>query len=80
MEVLIDGTRYVPAVDASPAWPDRDMLEAAWGIIANVDVGDWSRQRPEWQRAAAVWRDAYHRAAQPSTKPFVDLLPTGKTE
>lgn len=61
-------------------WPERDMLEAAWGIIANVDVGDWARQRPEWQRAAARWRDAYHRKSEPSSGPFVELLPAAGGE
>ncbi len=40
-------------------WPD-DLLEAAWGIIANAGGGDWTTQTPEWQEAAARWRDAYH--------------------
>ena len=42
-------------------WPDNNMLEAAWGIIANVGGGDWTTQHPDWQAAAAVWREAYHR-------------------
>jgi hypothetical protein len=37
-----------------------DLTEAAWGIIANAGSGDWSRETPEWQEAAARWRDAYH--------------------
>lgn len=34
-----------------------DALELAWGVIANVDGGDWTGQSPEWQQAAARWRD-----------------------
>ncbi len=57
------------------AWPDGDMLEAAWGIIANVDLGDWARQRPEWREAAEKWRDAYHRSIKVGNeRPFIELL------
>jgi hypothetical protein len=34
-------------------------LEAAWGIIANASGSDWSKETPEWQKAAANWRDHY---------------------
>ena len=44
-----------------PDWPDSSMLEAAWGIIANAGGGNWSKETPDWQKAAARWRDAYHR-------------------
>lgn len=44
-----------------PGWPDDSMLEAAWGIIANVGGGNWSKETSEWQAAAINWRDAYHR-------------------
>lgn len=37
-----------------------DLIEAAWGIIANVSESDWSKQTPEWQAAAVRWRDRYH--------------------
>ena len=43
-----------------PGWPDRDMVEAAMGIIANVDHGEWN-QREEWLNAAKAWMEAYHR-------------------
>lgn len=42
-------------------WPDSDMLEAAMGIICNVDSGNWAIQRPEWREAAERWIAAYHR-------------------
>ena len=35
----------------------HDCLETAWGIIANVSGGDWTRQKPEWQEAVVRWRD-----------------------
>lgn len=39
-----------------------DMLEAAWGIIANAGCprGDWSGMPDDWREAAGRWRDAYH--------------------
>ena len=36
---------------------DTDAIEAAWGIIANAGGGDWTKETPEWQEAAARWRD-----------------------
>jgi len=37
---------------------DLDLLETAWGIIANVTP--WSGQNAEWQDAASRWRERYH--------------------
>ena len=37
-----------------------DMLEAAWGIIANAGNGNWANERDDWQEAAARWRERYH--------------------
>lgn len=46
-------------------YPD-DLLEAAWGLIANAS--DWmDDSRTEWTDAAKKWRDAYH-----------ETLPKGK--
>ncbi len=49
-----------------PDAPDRisaadDLVESAWGIIANAGGGDWTTQTDDWQKAAAVWRERYHR-------------------
>jgi len=41
---------------------DIELLELAWGVIANAGGGDWTTQTPEWQEAAARWRDQYHAA------------------
>jgi hypothetical protein len=35
----------------------EDCIETAWGIIANVSGGDWTRQKPHWQEAVVRWRD-----------------------
>ena len=39
-----------------------DLLEAAWGIIANSYGGDWDLASPQsgWKEAAERWRDEYH--------------------
>jgi hypothetical protein len=34
-----------------------DCIQTAWGIIANVSGGDWTRQKPQWQEAVVRWRD-----------------------
>lgn len=36
-----------------------DLMEFAWGIIANAGGGDWTRESADWQEAAARWRTAY---------------------
>jgi hypothetical protein len=48
---------------AADAWvADRDLLELAWGIIANAGGGDWSTQTQEWQDAAVRWRERWFAA------------------
>lgn len=37
-----------------------DLLEAAWGIIANTYGGDWELASDDWKDAAERWRDNYH--------------------
>lgn len=37
----------------------ESKLELAWGIIANAGNGDWTKETPQWQEAAAKWRDSY---------------------
>ena len=38
----------------------QDLTEYAWTIIANTGSGDWTKESPDWQTAAAKWRDKYH--------------------
>lgn len=44
------------------AWEktDDDLIESAWGIIANAGGGNWETQTDEWVAAAESWRDRYH--------------------
>ena len=39
---------------------NMDLIEYAWGIIANVSGGDWDSQAETWRYAAEKWRDQYH--------------------
>ena len=54
-----------------------DLEEFAWALIANAGEGNWTRERKDWQEAAARWRDQYHAklAAQPApdAPPQTDL-------
>ena len=36
-----------------------EAAEIAWGVIANVSQGDWTKQNDEWNEAAVRWRDNY---------------------
>ena len=36
-----------------------DAAEMLWIVLANVSGGNWKEQSPEWQEAAARWRDNY---------------------
>lgn len=37
----------------------NELLEAAWGIIANANEGNWGLATAEWREAAENWRDQY---------------------
>lgn len=37
-----------------------DMLEQAWGIIANAGGGNWELEAPDWQKAATRFRERWH--------------------
>ena len=42
-----------------PSEPTMDLLETAWGIIANAGWDDCGKS-PGWQEAAVAWRERYH--------------------
>lgn len=43
-----------------------EAIDLAWGIIANASGGNWEKETPEWQEAAARWRDKYvHKQSEP---------------
>lgn len=43
------------------AEPNGDLLDSAWGIIANAGGGNWDLEKPEWKAAAERWREEYHK-------------------
>lgn len=53
-----DGPSQTRPLDRS--YPIPDLLERAWGLIANAGGGNWETQDPEWIKAAKWWRDQYH--------------------
>ena len=40
----------------------HDFAYTAWVLLANVSEGDWTKQTPQWQAAAARWRDRWFAA------------------
>lgn len=55
-----DVQAVVGPTDTSPPVGDvADLLEAAWGVIANAGGGDWTQETPEWAKGAGEWRDRY---------------------
>lgn len=43
----------------------RDLLEEAWGIIANANGADWATKLDDWSMAATRWRDKWLRQTYP---------------
>jgi len=51
----------------------NDLLELAWGLLANAHGGDWDLATLEWKKAAEQWRDkGYH--------PFLNRITKGMDE
>ena len=65
-----------------------ELLEEAWGVIANAQGGRWEDASPEWREAATRWRDKWHQRldARPRLNPaesvfgFAGWLTTRKQE
>ncbi len=38
-----------------------ELLELAWGLIANANEGDWDTTDVKWHAAAIDWRENWHR-------------------
>lgn len=45
---------------AMPIAKAMELLDLAWGVIANAGGGNWETEKKEWQEAAVIWRDRYH--------------------
>jgi len=50
-------TRKTP--QGEPRLTEADLLEAAWGIIANAGNDAWSGKIRDWLPTAERWRDEY---------------------
>jgi len=62
----------VEVADRVEAPLESNLLEAAWGIIANAHEGDWDRATCQWREAATRWRDEYHKTLGDQTTPDDD--------
>lgn len=82
---------HPPAVPAPPSRPPEpptveagELLERAWGIIANAGEGSWDRESAEWRGAAARWREDYFAAFLPGVMtpatPFLSEPPSRPAE
>jgi len=56
------GSPRSPHPDGSPQQTMADAAEMLWIVLANVSEGDWTKQTPDWQEAAARRRDNYFAA------------------
>jgi hypothetical protein len=54
-----------------------DAAEMLWVVLANVSGGNWTLQSPEWQEAAARWRDNYFAALTASQQRPLAPAPEG---
>ena len=48
------------AAEFARCTPEANLIESAWGIIANAGGGNWDRETAEWRGAAERWRDEFH--------------------
>ena len=55
--------------EASETKPLEELLNLAWGLIANAYGGDWdlASESSGWKAAAERWRDAYHQTLPSSS-------------
>lgn len=69
------GVLEVADESAQSGWEfPRDLLEAAMGLICNVDQGGW-QQQPEWMEAASKWLEAHGRATASGAVIFIQPSP-----
>ena len=65
MSQEIKGTEIVMPTEELSKIVDKNakdidnLLESAWGIICNVNQGDWTKQNKEWQEAVVNFRTEY---------------------
>ncbi len=68
VNVARDLSAAMQALERRNAAPTlMDAAEMLWITLANVSGGDWTQQTPEWQAAAARYRDQYFEALRQAT-------------
>ena len=56
--LAVDG--WVPIVEEATDMPEGELIELAWGVIANAYDGDWTKASEKWRGAAERWRERWH--------------------
>lgn len=69
-------TSEEPPADGDEPGPGN-LLEEAFGIIANAYGGDWTTASDEWRAAAERWRDRWH-ARTPRAETLEDVQETAE--
>jgi hypothetical protein len=49
----------------------QQLLERAWGLIANAGGGNWKTQSRQWETTAEKWRDDWIKSAPDSAPPHI---------
>ena len=63
---LISHDRRLYEIENRLAHLDKDdLLESAWGLIANAYGGNWEDANEDWISAAHRWRESYHAQRPP---------------
>ena len=57
--LAIDQLKALEAERAEETREHLELLEYAWGVIANAHKGNWNAATSEWHEAAAKWRDQW---------------------
>lgn len=52
---------YKALIVSTEADEMEELLDFAWGIIANAYSGDWDKASGQWKAAAEKWRDKWAR-------------------
>ncbi len=58
----------------------NDLLETAWGIIANAHGGNWEAASDDWREAAEKWRDRYFADGKAIEAPAAPADPTANLQ
>ena len=59
---------YKTLVVSSDEDEKNELLEMAWGLIANAYSGDWDKATNGWKPAAMRWRDRWFKLLPNHTK------------